>query len=63
EVRNYDTFDLLIGYDFGERFNLSFDVRNLFDEKPPFVDTAGGYDPQSANPIPRVFALTGSVKF
>ncbi|RYE04060.1 MAG: TonB-dependent receptor [Sphingomonadales bacterium] len=62
-IRNYDTFDLLIGYDFGERFNLSFDVRNLLNEKPPFVDTAGGYDPQSANPIPRVFALTGSVKF
>ncbi|WP_066799616.1 TonB-dependent receptor domain-containing protein [Sphingomonas soli] len=63
KIRNYDTVDLLIGYDFGERFNLSFDVRNLFNEKPPFVDTAGGYDPQSANPIPRVFALTGSVKF
>lgn len=63
KISNYDTFDVLIGYDFGERFNLSFDVRNLFNEKPPFVDTAGGYDPQSANPIPRIFALTGSVKF
>lgn len=63
EISNYDTFDLLIGYDFGERFNLSFDVRNLFNEKPPFVDTTSGYDPQSSNPIPRVFALTGSVKF
>ncbi|HEX8414680.1 MAG TPA: TonB-dependent receptor, partial [Sphingomicrobium sp.] len=63
EVSNYDTFDFLIGYDFGDRFNLSFDVRNLFNEKPPFVDTTSGYDPQSSNPIPRVFALTGMVKF
>lgn len=63
EVSNYDTFDLLIGYDITDRVNLSFDVRNLFNEDPPFVDVVTGYDPQSANPIPRLFAITANVKF
>ncbi|MEG3179620.1 TonB-dependent receptor plug domain-containing protein [Sphingomonas sp. LT1P40] len=63
EVSNYDTFDLLIGYDINEKISLSFDVRNLFNEDPPFVDTTGGYDPQSSNPIPRLFAITANVKF
>lgn len=63
QISNYDTFDLLIGYDINENVNLSFDVRNLFNEDPPFVDTTNGYDPQASNPIPRLFALTASVKF
>ncbi|UZK67017.1 TonB-dependent receptor plug domain-containing protein [Sphingomonas sp. M1-B02] len=63
DVSNYDTFDLLIGYDFTDRINLSFDVRNLFNEDPPFVDTTNGFDPQAANPIPRLFAITANVKF
>ena len=63
EISNYDTFDLLIGYDVTDRVSLSFDVRNLFNEDPPFVDTTNGYDPQSANPIPRLFAITANVKF
>ena len=63
EVSNYDTFDLLVGYDFTDRIGLSLDVRNLFDEDPPFVDTTNGFDPQAANPIPRMFAITANVKF
>ncbi|MCD2322867.1 TonB-dependent receptor [Sphingomonas sp. IC-56] len=63
EVGNYDTFDLLVGYDFNEQVNLSLDVRNLFNEDPPFVDTTNGFDPQAANPIPRLFAITANVKF
>ena len=63
EVSNYDTFDLLVGYDVTEKVSLSFDVRNLFNEDPPFVDTTNGYDPQSANPVPRLFAITANVKF
>ena len=63
EVSNYDTFDLLVGYDFTDRINLSLDVRNLFDEDPPFVDTTNGFDPQASNPIPRMFAITANVKF
>jgi iron complex outermembrane receptor protein len=63
EVSNYDTFDLLIGYDITDRIGVSFDVRNLFNEEPPFVDQATGYDPQSSNPVPRMFAITANVKF
>jgi iron complex outermembrane receptor protein len=63
EVSNYDTFDLLVGYDFTDRINLSLDVRNLFNEDPPFVDTTNGFDPQASNPIPRMFAITANVKF
>lgn len=62
-ISNYDTFDLLLGYDLNSNVTLSFDVRNLFNEDPPFVDTTNGYDPQSANPIPRMFAATAMVKF
>lgn len=63
EVSNYDTFDLLIGYDVTDRIGLSLDVRNLFDEDPPFVDTTNGFDPQASNPIPRMVAITANVKF
>lgn len=63
EVGNYDTFDLLIGYDITDRIGIAFDVRNLFNEDPPFVDTTNGFDPQAANPIPRMFAITANVKF
>jgi iron complex outermembrane receptor protein len=63
EVSNYDTFDLFLGYDLTRNVTLSADVRNLFNEEPPFVDTTFGYDPQSANPIPRVISFTAQVKF
>lgn len=62
-ISNYDTFDLTIGYDITDRIGIAFDVRNLLDENPPFVDTAGGYDPQASNPVPRLFAVTANVKF
>jgi iron complex outermembrane receptor protein len=62
-VRNYDTFDLSVGFDVNERVRVSADVRNLFNEDPPFVDIARGYDPQSTNPVPRLFSLSAGVKF
>lgn len=62
-VAAYNTIDLLIGAEFSERIRVSFDVRNLFNQDPPFVDTARGYDPQSANPVPRTFSLSAAVKF
>jgi iron complex outermembrane receptor protein len=62
-VSNYDTFDLYLGYEVNQHVTVSADVRNLFNEDPPFVDTTRGYDPQSANPVPRLFSLTASVKF
>lgn len=62
-ISDYNTLDLLVGYDINEKIGLTFDVRNLLNEDPPFVDTTGGYDPQAANPVPRIYALTASVKF
>ncbi len=62
-VGNYDTFDLSVGYAFNDQLTLTGDVRNLFDETPPFVDTTNGYDPQSANPVPRIISVTAQVKF
>ena len=62
-VAAYNTIDLLVGAEFNERIRVSLDVRNLFNQDPPFVDTARGYDPQSANPVPRTFSLSAAVKF
>ncbi|MDV3457109.1 TonB-dependent receptor [Sphingomonas sp. HF-S4] len=62
-ISNYDTLDFYLGYEVDERLTLSVDVRNMFDEDPPYVDIAGGYDPQAANPVPRLFSVTAAVKF
>lgn len=62
-ISNYDTIDFYLGYEVDERLTLSFDVRNLFDEEPPYVDIAGGYDPQASNPIPQLFSVTAAIKF
>ncbi|HVI99878.1 MAG TPA: TonB-dependent receptor [Sphingomonas sp.] len=61
-ISAYDTIDFLLGADITDRFSLTLDVRNLFDADPPFVDTAGGYDPQSTNPIPRLISVTAGIK-
>ncbi len=63
DVSNYDTVDFSIGYDITRAITLSADVRNVFNEDPPFVDTTRGYDPQSANPVPRLISFTAAVKF
>lgn len=63
KVSNYDTFDLGLNVEVNEHLRIGFDVRNLLNEDPPFVDTSRGYDPQSANPIPRMFSMTAGVKF
>ena len=63
KISAYDTVDLFVAIDVTRRFTLSADVRNLLNETPPFVDQARGYDPQSTNPIPRLFSITAGVKF
>jgi iron complex outermembrane receptor protein len=63
QVKAYDTVDLSLGYDITPRITLSVDARNLFDRDPPFVDTTRGYDPQSANPVPRLISFTAGVRF
>lgn len=62
-VRRYNTVDLSLGYDINSHFSISGDVRNIFNQKPPFVDAANGWDPQAASPFPRMFSVTASAKF
>ena len=62
-VKAYDTVDLYLGLDVTEHATVSFEVRNLFDRDPPFVDAATGYDPQAANPLPRLFMVNARVKY
>ena len=62
-IGDYDTVDLYVGYDLTDHVTLSADVRNLFDEDPPFVDITGGYDPQASNPVPRLISVGAAVKF
>jgi iron complex outermembrane receptor protein len=62
EVRSYNTVDLFLGWDVNEHFRFSIDARNLFNEGPPFVDVARGYDPQSTNPVPRLISVTATMK-
>ena len=61
-VRDYDTVDVSLGYELTPHIILSADVRNLLNERPPFVDQARGYDPQSANPVPSLISFTAQVK-
>lgn len=65
-VSSWTTWDLRLGYDFGERFSgflegvsASLNVRNALDSDPPFVDgsTGVGFDSINANPIGRLAAF------
>ncbi|MGX7895328.1 TonB-dependent receptor plug domain-containing protein [Tsuneonella sp. HG222] len=62
-VKAYDTADFYVGVDVLDRATLALEVRNLFDRDPPFVDAATGWDPQSANPLPRMFVINARTKF
>jgi iron complex outermembrane receptor protein len=60
-IDDYMTVDLHIGYDLDalvSGLSIALDAQNITDEEPPFVNLSGGYDPQSASPIGRVFALS-----
>ena len=64
-VDSWTTVDLTVAYQIGTGSGFLSDTRislttqNLFDEDPPFVDTAGGvgYDATNANPMGRFFAF------
>ena len=60
-IDSYTTVDLHIGYDLdalSDGLSASLDVQNVADEEPPFVNLSGGYDPQSANPLGRLIAMS-----
>ena len=65
-VSSWTTWDLRLGYDFGERkigflegTNVWLSIRNVLDNDPPFVDGANGvgFDSINANPIGRFMAF------
>ena len=72
-VSSYNPVDLSMTWKIGDKsasgfiekgMTLSFEVRNLFNEAPPYVNIApsgngsGGYDATAADPIGRLFAVS-----
>ncbi|WP_417318711.1 TonB-dependent receptor plug domain-containing protein [Emcibacter sp.] len=53
----------------GEGLSVTFEVQNVFDEDPPYVNLApsvngsGGYDATTTNPVGRLFAISARKKF
>ncbi|MDF7776361.1 TonB-dependent receptor [Sphingomonas sp. AOB5] len=76
-VKSFTPVDLIFAFDLGKMgapsavsgITLGFEVRNLFDSGPPYVNLApgvnggGGYDPSAASPIGRVIAASIRAKF
>jgi iron complex outermembrane receptor protein len=67
-VRSWNPVDLDIGYEFqrgGVLNGLAFgiNVTNLLDERPPFVNIAGGWDPGQSSALGRLIAFTLTKKF
>jgi len=77
QVSSYTPVDLNVTWRIGESMPstaaeglaLSFEVRNLFDIDPPFVNIApggngsGGYDASAASPVGRMFAMGARLVF
>ena len=72
-VSSYTPVDLSVSYTFGrdgawspfgKEITIGAEVRNLFDEDPPYVNIApsgngsGGYDATAASPVGRMFAAS-----
>ena len=75
-VSAYATLDTHLSYDLGnlglpelDDARLALDVTNLFDSDPPYVNLVpnpnggGGFDPQNANPIGRIVAISLQTRF
>jgi iron complex outermembrane receptor protein len=77
-VESFTPVDLFLAYNFGEdgswnpfgaNLTVGIEVRNVFDEDPPYVNIAptgngsGGYDATAASPIGRIFAASARIKF
>lgn len=66
-VKSNVVFDLNLRYAFDRGFlgdkEITFNVRNLFDRKPPFYNSSSGYDGYVANPLGRVISIGLQTKF
>lgn len=68
EIKSYTTVDLNLSYRISDptwrNLKIGLEATNVFDRNPPFANIAptgnggGGFDPQNANPVGRVVALT-----
>lgn len=60
KVDSWTTVDLNLRYKFGRKIGLAFNVQNLFDEDPPFVENARGtgYDPVNATALGRFVSMS-----
>ena len=64
DVDNYTTTDLVVSWtsdtesDWLSGIRAAFNVYNVFDEDPPFVNQPLGYDPANADPYGRIFAIS-----
>ena len=73
DVGSYNPVDLSLTWRFGDKsahgffekgMTLGFEVRNVFNERPPYVNIApstngsGGYDATASDPIGRLFAVS-----
>ena len=64
-VSSWTTVDLQMGYDLGRLspgLRVSLSATNLFDRSPPYVNnrtvqSASGFDPESASPVGRLVAV------
>ena len=73
DIDAYTTVDLALSYDTAEQFDnvvlngttLSFNIRNLFDQDPPFVETIDGlnFDTANADPFGRQISFTLTKSF
>ena len=63
-VDRWTTLDLHFGYDFGAArgwlsgINIALDASNVLDERPPFVNIQGGFDPGQASALGRFLSLS-----
>jgi len=77
-VGSFNPIDLSVNFQIGDPqasgffdkgMNFGIEVRNLFDQKPPYVNIApsgngsGGYDATAADPIGRLIAVSVRKKF
>lgn len=60
KIPRYDYFDLSLRKAFGDRFQLTLTVDNLFDKKPPLVGSGvGGTAFNSGNTFPTIYDVVG----
>jgi iron complex outermembrane receptor protein len=60
-ARNY--FDLSLGYEIRENFNLRIGVNNIFDTDPPLTTTSAIEDGGNGNTYPQYYDATGRYLF